>query len=174
LQSLKRIKKVRFSFYKNNSTEDTMILDRIDNAERYYSLHPGFKPAFEYLKKLDLNSVPAGRQEIDGSRLFAVINRKPGKGMESARLESHKNYIDIQCSITGTDLIGWKNISECAAEGEGYSQEKDIEFYPGMSQVWIKTLPGTFGIFFPEDVHAPMGGTEDLFKVILKVAVDWK
>ena len=150
-----------------------MVLDRIDNGERYYPLHPGFKPAFEYLKNLDLKAVPAGRQEIDGSRLYAVITRGPGKGMEKARLESHKRYIDIQCAISGTDLIGWKNISECAARGQGYIEEKDIEYFPGMSEVWVKTLPGTFGIFFPEDVLAPMGSEEELFKVILKVAVDW-
>jgi biofilm protein TabA len=151
-----------------------MVLDRIDNGERYYPLHPGFKPAFEYLKKIDLKTVPAGRQEIDGIRLFAVITRGQGKGIEKARLESHKNYIDIQCTISGTDLIGWKNISDCLSQGQGYIEEKDIEYFPGISDIWVKTPPGTFGIFFPEDVHAPMGSTEDLFKVILKVKVDWK
>ncbi len=140
----------------------------------YYSLHPGFKPAFEFLKKIDLKNVPTGRLEIDGSRLYAVVTRGMGKGMEKARLESHKRYIDIQCDISGTDLIGWKNISECSSEGLGYNEEKDIEFFPGISEVWVKTQPGTFGIFFPEDVHAPMGSGEELFKVILKVAVDWK
>ena len=45
-------------------------------------------------------------------------------------------------------------------EVKQYLEEKDIEYFTGISQIWIKTLPGTFGIFFPEDVHAPMGSVE--------------
>ena len=35
------------------------------------------------------------------------------------------------------------------------------------------TPPGTFAVFFPEDVHAPLGSEDDLFKVVIKIAVDW-
>ena len=150
-----------------------MILDRIENAARYNALHPGIKPAFKHLETLDLESMESGRHEIDGDLLFLVIVKMQGKGIEKATLESHIQYIDVQCTISGTDLIGWKNIGECEGTGLGYDEEKDLEFYSGTSDVWVKVPQGTFGIFFPEDVHAPLGSEDELFKVVLKIAVEW-
>ena len=150
-----------------------MILDRIDNAERYFPLHSGFKPAFEYLKTLNLDTVEDGRYEVDGDRIFIIVTRRRGKGMDETKLECHKKYIDIQCTLSGTDLIGWKNLSECEGTGFGYDEEKDVEFFPGKSGIWVKTPPGTCAVFFPEDVHAPLGSGSDLFKVIMKIAVDY-
>ena len=105
--------------------------------------------------------------------MFLVIVRRQGKGMEEATLESHIRYIDVQCTISGTDLIGWKHIGECKGTGQGYDEEKDLEFYTGKADTWVKTPPGTFGIFFPEDVHAPLGSEDELLKVVLKIAVEW-
>ena len=151
-----------------------MVLDTIENAERSYPLHPGFKPAFEYLKTVDLEAIATGRHEIDGTRLFMVVDRGPGKGKANARFEAHQRYIDIQCTMSGTDLIGWKNIRQCAGEGQGYNPEKDIEFFSSKTEAWVPVPSGSFGIYFPEDVHAPKGSDDHIFKVILKVAVDWK
>jgi YhcH/YjgK/YiaL family protein len=151
-----------------------MVLDTIANAERSYSLHPGFKPAFEHLKTVDFGTVGEGRHEIDGSRLYMIVNRGPGKGKDNARFEAHQRYIDIQCTISGDDLIGWKNITQCADEGLGYNSEKDIEFFTSRNPVWVPVPAGTFGIYFPEDVHAPKGSTDQLLKIIFKVAMDWE
>ena len=148
-----------------------MILDKIDNAERYYPLHPGFKQAFEYVKTVDSENVEPGTYYIDGKRLYAIILHRKGKGIEKARLEKHTEYIDIQCTISGEDLIGWQNIEDCKTEGQGYNKEKDVEFFSLKPEVWIKTPPGTFAIFFPEDVHAPEGTEKEFFKVVIKIAI---
>ena len=84
-----------------------MILDRIENAGRYYNLHPEFQIAFDFLKNADLNNMEPGRHEVDGNRVFIIIFKGKGKGIDNARLENHQRYIDIQCVIFGTDLIGW-------------------------------------------------------------------
>ena len=84
-----------------------------------------------------------------------------------------KTISTFQCTFKGNDLVGWKNIKECAADGLGYSEEKDIEFYSCNADSWVPCLPGNFGIYFPEDAHAPNGTEDDLVKVILKVAVNW-
>ncbi len=151
-----------------------MVLDAIENAERSYPLHPGFKPAFEFLKTFDYTVAEAGRHEIDGARLFMIVDRGMGKGKEKARFEAHRRYIDIQCAISGTDLIGWKNIGSCQGEGQGYNPEKDIEFFNSRTEAWVPVPAGSFGIFMPEDVHAPKGAEEFLEKVVLKVAVNWE
>jgi beta-galactosidase beta subunit len=37
----------------------------------------------------------------------------------------------------------------------------------------VTVAPGSFGIFFPEDAHAPAAADGPIHKVVLKVAVDW-
>jgi len=148
-----------------------MILDRIENAARSYPMHPGFRQAFEYLGSLDLAAIEDGRYEVDGDRIFMIVTHRRGKGRDGTKLECHHRYIDIQCTVGGTDLIGWKHLAECAGEGLGYDEAKDVEFFPGKAGIWVPTPPGTFAVFFPEDVHAPLGAEEELFKVIIKIAV---
>lgn len=148
-----------------------MILDKIDNAERYYPLHPGFKQAFDYVKTVDPDKAEPGTYPIDGKRIYAIILHRKGKGIENALLEKHNEYIDIQCTISGEDLMGWKNIEDRRAEGQGYNEEKDVEKFTEKPEVWIKTLPGTFAIFFPEDLHAPEGTEKEFFKVVIKIAI---
>ena len=149
-----------------------MILDRIENAGRYYDLHPGIQTAFDFLKNTDLNSMEPGHHEVDGNRVFIIIFKDMGKGIDNARLENHQRYIDIQCVIFGTDLIGWKNLTDCGGLGQGYNKEKDVEFFEGKAEIWITTPPEYFCLFFPEDAHAPMGSEGELFKAIIKIAVD--
>lgn len=49
-----------------------MILDTLKNSDKYCSVHPRFKKAFDYLKNTDLVALPAGKIELEGADL--VIN----------------------------------------------------------------------------------------------------
>ena len=146
-----------------------MILDKLVNGKLYYSMNPNFKDAFEFLEKLDKNNLTAGRMEIDGKRLYAIIVDDNGKGEDGAKLETHRNYIDIQYQVAGNDFIGFVSIQ--SLKGKGYDAEKDLEFYDGKAGMRVNTAPGHFAIFFPTDVHAPMGGTGRQLKVVVKVRV---
>lgn len=116
----------------------------------------------------------AGRHEVDGDRMFVVINREPGRGHGGAKFESHRRYIDIQLTLGGTDEMAWRALDTCAAPAEPFNEQKDVGFYQDPAETWLTVPPGTFAVFFPQDVHAPLGGTGDLFKAVMKVAVDWK
>lgn len=148
-----------------------MILDRLENADKYLALHAGFAQAFTFLRRCDLAELAAGRHEIDGDRVYAMVVKGPGRGTSGAKREAHRNYIDIQFTCHGADVIGWKPLSGCAGAGEGYMPEKDTELYAVEPDAWIPVAGGNFAIFFPEDVHAPMGAQGDLHKVVVKVAV---
>ncbi|MFH0909965.1 MAG: YhcH/YjgK/YiaL family protein [Planctomycetota bacterium] len=150
-----------------------MIFDRLSNADRYAALHPGLAQAFAFLRNADPAALPEGRNEIDGDRLFALVVRAEGKGRSGARLEAHRDYLDIQYCVRGGECIGWEDAALCAEESEGYDLEKDLEFFRGEPAAWIDVPSGTFGIFFPEDAHAPLGGTGPLHKIVVKVAVAW-
>ena len=151
-----------------------MILDVLTSEERLTKLHPGFAAAFHFLRGTDLNQLPEGRREIDGPRLYALVVRGQGRGQRGAKLEAHRRYIDIQYSLTSPDVIGWKQASTCRNPAEAYNEAKDIQFFLDAPDSWVTVPPASFGIFFPEDAHAPMGADGPIHKVVVKVAVDWQ
>lgn len=149
-----------------------MILDILDNADRYLSINKGFAEAFEFLVRPDLNELPLGKHEIDGDRVYAIIAKDAGRRKEDALIETHRKYIDIQLVLAGTDEMGWKPAMACKNPAGEYDQEKDIQFFTDKPDAWFSTAPGAFAIFFPEDAHMPLIGSGQLHKVVVKVSVN--
>lgn len=148
-----------------------MILDTLANANRYYSFHPLFPRALEFLAAPDLMTAPPGRIEIAGPDLVAIISTQQGKWHSEARLETHRKFIDIHYLLAGKETMGWRAGSECRETEVEYSAEKDIAFFTDEPSLWITMHPGTFTVFFPWDGHAPLVGNGSIHKVVLKVAL---
>lgn len=151
-----------------------MILDCLENADKYAAMHPGFAAAFQFLRTADFANMPQGRNEIDGDRLHVMIGREPGQGREKRKLEFHQQYIDIQCVIAGSDEIGWRSSARCAAIDTPYDAKREVGFYADRPETYLELGPNDFVIFWPEDAHAPLSGRADMIKAVVKVAVDWK
>jgi YhcH/YjgK/YiaL family protein len=153
-----------------------MILDILENAERYHPLNAGFKAACDYLRRTDFTNMTPGKHEIDGERLYVMINKGLGRGREGAKLESHRRNIDIQYTIAGPDDIGWRPLKSCRQVDTPFDAQKDFGLFADRPETWIAVPPGSFAIFFPDDAHAPMGAATDcnLLKAVIKVAVDWR
>ena len=151
-----------------------MILDQLSQADQYSAVHPGFAAAFEYLRTADYKDLPEGRHEIDGDRMYLIINRTQGKGREGATFEVHRRHIDIQLAIVGTDEMAWRALRDCSQPQAPFHEEHDYGLFNDPAETWLVVPPGSVAIFFPQDVHAPLGGTGDLVKAVIKVAVDWK
>lgn len=149
-----------------------MILDTLENADRYASAHPLFTKAFQFLRGNDLAALPPGRIDIDGDRLFALPQEPEGRGREGARLEAHRKYIDIQVTVSGHEEIGWKGLKDCKLVSEPYRDDKDILFFGDLPDSWTRVAAGQFVIYWPEDAHAPLGGRGPMKKVVLKIAVE--
>jgi YhcH/YjgK/YiaL family protein len=148
-----------------------MLVAQLEQAERYYDLHPAFVQAFAFLRRDDLAKLPEGRHEIDGERLFCAISNGPGRTRAEAKLEAHRKYIDIQYIISGDEEMGWRPTSSCTRIDTPYDAEKDIEFFEDVPYAWTTVPPGSFTIFFPEDAHAPLVGAGPIHKAVLKIAV---
>jgi len=150
-----------------------MIIDTIKNAPKYFSVHPLFKPAFDYISKTDLSSVEPGKYEIDGENLKAAYSSK--KGMTAAesvsKFECHNKHIDIQVCISGTEKIGWKPRENCNTPNGDYNETKDVQLYTAQPDMYFELTNGQFVIFFPEDVHAPMIGDAEIKKLVIKVKI---
>lgn len=158
---------------KNQQKErKTMITDKLENAAKYYHLHPAFEKAFAFLQQPNLAKLAAGKYIIDGEKLYASIGMNKGRKKSEARLEAHRKYIDIQYVIEGYDEMGWQLTKECKQIDAAYKADGDIEFFKDVPQVWKKVKAGHFAIFFPEDAHAPVVSDKDIYKVVVKVAVE--
>lgn len=150
-----------------------MIIDTLKNASKYFSVHPLFAKAFEYIQKTDLNAVEMGKYEIDGDNLKAIYSNKPGMKAEesTAKFECHNKNIDIQLCIKGVEQIGWKPRESCGSPKGDYNAEKDVQFYNDAPDMFFQLTDGQFAIFFPEDVHAPMIGEGEIKKLVIKVKI---
>ncbi len=149
-----------------------MILGTLDKAGQYAACHPGLLEGFRFLQRPSLELLDAGKHEIDGQRLFAIVAHDQGRGLEGAFLEFHRKYIDIQYVISGHEIIGWQPLDQCRQVKQLYSPESDLGFFSDRPKSWFEVLPKSFAIFFPEDAHAPLASSGPLHKVVIKVAVD--
>ena len=149
-----------------------MIVDTLNNASKYYSAHPLFAKAFEYISQNDLANAPEGKSDItDG--LKAIVSNSTGKTKEASlsKFECHNKNIDIQVCINGLETIGWKPREKCTTPNGDYNAEKDVQFYSDTPDTFFQLTNGQFAIFFPEDVHAPMIGEGEIKKLVVKVKI---
>ncbi len=149
-----------------------MIIDSLENAGRYTSIHPLFAEAFEYIKTLDLKNAEIGKTDLSDGLKIIVAEKVGMKQEESvAKFECHNQNIDIQLCISGKEQIGWKPRQSCSSAKGEYNAEKDVLFYNDAPDMFFELTDNQFAIFFPEDVHAPMIGDDVIKKLIVKVKI---
>lgn len=149
-----------------------MIIDTVQNAHRYFSVHPLFEKAFEYINSTDLMNAADGKSDI-AEGLKAIFSNAPGKTKEASlsKFECHNKNIDIQLCINGVETIGWKPREKCIKPNGEYNSEKDVQLYHDDADTFFRLTNGQFAIFFPEDVHAPMIGEGQIKKLVIKVSL---
>lgn len=148
-----------------------MIIDHLDQSARYVSLVPGLKKGFDYLKQSDFSKIAPGRYEIDGDRVYAMVQKSKGRSADEALLESHRKYLDIQLVLGAGETFGWRETKSCQKPKGAFDTEKDIVFYDDAAGMHFTIKAGEFAIFFPDDAHAPNISAGDIWKVVVKVAV---
>lgn len=146
-----------------------MVIDILENIEKYASLNPLFAQAIDFLKTHDLNALEVGKTELKEKELIVNVAQTNPKTKEEAKLETHNEFIDIQIPLSGTETMGYTPAKECVPANAPYHAEKDITFFQGAAQSYIDVKPGMFAIFFPQDGHAPGITPEGVKKVIVKV-----
>ena len=149
-----------------------MIVDTLNNAQKYSSLHPLFAKAFDFLNQKDLLNLEDGKFEIaEGLKL--IVSKGNGKTQEASleKFECHDKYIDIQICANGLETIAWKPREKCVIPNGDYDTEKDRRFYNDAPDMFFQLTNNQFAIFYPEDVHAPMIGIDEIKKLVFKVKI---
>jgi YhcH/YjgK/YiaL family protein len=148
-----------------------VLIDRLDNPAVIRALDSRLKTAVDYLRNTSLTTLSLGRHDVDGDRVFALVQEYTTRKPEECVWEAHRMYIDVQYVVRGTERMGYANIAD-AREREAYDSARDVAFFePGTDYVTVRE--GMFAIFGPEDVHSPCGAAGQpapVRKIIVKVA----
>lgn len=147
-----------------------MIIDTVENLEKYALLHPWFPQAIRFLQTTDLMNHEEEVVHLQDDDLFVNITSTPRKEASEALLETHNRYIDIQLPLSGEETMGYAPRA-VIGQGTAYSEEKDISFYTDKPSGYVTLKPGMFAIFFPDDAHAPAITPVEIKKVIVKVKI---
>jgi YhcH/YjgK/YiaL family protein len=146
-----------------------MIIDQLTNLEQYRGLPSRLVRALEFLRDTDVLSLALGRHDLDGDRLFALVQEYPTKPVAECRWEAHRRYCDVQFVARGVERIGVVNIERMRVD-QPYDSDRDVAFFAGEGD-FITLHAGAFAIFAPQDVHMPcltVGESQPIRKIVLK------
>ncbi|OPZ30925.1 MAG: Toxin-antitoxin biofilm protein TabA [Lentisphaerae bacterium ADurb.BinA184] len=150
-----------------------MIIDALRNAAQYHGLGRGLRMALDYLAETDFSTVEPGRYELDGDRVYALVQRYDTKPRGTGVWEAHQHYIDVQYVADGAETMGYANVAGLTVT-QPYLAGKDCVLLAGEGS-FLAAPAGTFVVFFPEDAHMPCladGKPQPVCKVVVKVAVE--
>ena len=148
-----------------------MIIDQLKNASYYYRLNEGLAKGLRYLQQTDLNRLESGTYEIDGKRLYAMVQEPLTKPKDQGFWEAHQKHMDIHCVIQGQEQIGYAPI-DALTPGE-YDGEKDLWVLEGQGAFFMARST-SFVVLFPQDAHMPgiaVEKPEKIKKVVVKIVV---
>ncbi len=149
-----------------------MIFDSLSQAAFYRPLDPGIARALDFLGSADLARIATGRHELDGDRLFALVQEYETRPPERCVWEAHRRYRDVQYIASGVERMGCAEIGRMRIR-EPYDADRDVAFFDGDGD-FVTVVAGMFIVFSPQDVHMPgiaAGAPGLVRKVVIKVAV---
>src|SRR5699024_3005825 len=131
--------------------------------------------ARDFLRATDFNALEPGVVEIDGNNIYAQIIDLTPRAVEEKRPEVHRRYIDIQFLAWCKEKIGIATDTGNNKISESLLELRDIIFYhDNEHESFIEMIPGSYAIFFPQDVHRPgciMQTASEIRKIVVKVAL---
>ena len=153
-----------------------MIVTDLNNIDYQVLMTLSLRKAFDFLRGRNLYALPDGRVDIDGDRVFALVQRYETVRTEAPMFEYHRKYIDVQFMAKGEEVIGWA-IAETMKITEAYDEKKDICFGTVKKGKLTPVLlqAGEVAVLWPEDAHAPKLAADDpiqVMKIVIKVAVE--
>lgn len=132
--------------------------------------------ALDFLRNTDFRTLLPGVVEIDGKKIFAQIIDLTTRDAAKNRPEVHRRYLDIQFLAWGEEKIGIAIDTGRNRISESLLEQRDIIFYHNSEyESFVEMIPGSYAIFFPQDVHRPgchKNVATLIRKIVVKVAID--
>lgn len=131
--------------------------------------------ALDFLRTTDFTALAPGVVDIDGRNIFAQVLDLTTQTWDENRPEVHRRYLDIQFLAWGEEKIGVAIDTGNNEISESLLEQRDIIFYhDSENESFIEMTPGSYAIFFPQDVHRPAcikNKVSAIRKIVVKVAI---
>ena len=90
-----------------------MVVDTLDNLEKYVSLNPLFADVVKFIKDNDLSKLEDGKHFIKEGNLFVNITTAHGKSEEDAVFETHRKMRKHETAVCGTARTVVWEVGKC-------------------------------------------------------------
>ncbi|MBG9377010.1 YhcH/YjgK/YiaL family protein [Panacibacter sp. DH6] len=150
-----------------------MISENLQHAHKFSILHPLFSKAFDWLNAAKNTNIEPGKYEIEGDKLFAIVQQYETSDATALHMEAHRKYIDIQYMIEGEELVGLAFFDNQKI-ALPYDATKDFLEVSDPPVCFAPLSAGNFMIFYPTDLHMPcvkVATPATVKKVVIKVMV---
>ena len=146
-----------------------MIVCPWKELKRYAAVIPGLEEAIAAADKLE-NYDPA-TIPLSGSNKI-LVQQLTTKPWEGAKLEAHREFLDIQYIVKGKEVVGWAPVDTLTPADE-FNTAKDKGMYAGKNYP-MEIAEGYCYVVYPEDAHAPgvyLDESGEVTKLVIKLKV---
>ena len=152
-----------------------MIFDTLESTTARWLAErsPKLADAFAWIRTMPATA-PNGITELGGPDFYVNVHGYATKPLEECRWESHRHTVDLQYCIAGGELIHWLPTGALASLDD-YNPAKEVEHWrdAGSATTLLRMTPGSFAIFFANELHRPQqrdGTNSDVRKLVVKIA----
>ncbi len=151
-----------------------MIIGLLSDVTAHQSIFPAaVVRAIEALQKLDLLTMDPGRYELEGDKLFFLIQDVETRTFDESKSEVHGKYADVQMPLTAPERYGYALPQTGLVAIEDCLESKDFAFYKTVKNEFFMDIePGTFIFFTPKELHRAclsVGNKTKVRKAVIKI-----
>jgi biofilm protein TabA len=151
-----------------------MIVGRLSDFPRQKSVLPAaIVRALEALLAIDLGRKEPGRYELEGDKLFYMVQDTELRLFADSQSEAHTQYADIQIPVSTTERFGFSLPQPGLACVDDQTEARDLAFYADpANEFFMNVNPGSFAVFLPGELHRPCLAENEkmkIRKVVVKV-----
>ena len=107
---------------------------------------------FKWLENTDLLTIPGGKHPIEGTTLVVSVEDSQNRPLDKSRSESHRQKIDFQYVVKGTEKFGIID-HETSKPNSEYRPDVIHYDYDVSKTRFFDSTPDKFFLFFPDDWH---------------------
>ncbi len=154
-----------------------MIMADLEHVAGQIAPTPNLQRALDFLRQVRGKELPDGKVEIDGDRVFALVQSyETVAASDPVLFEAHRRYIDVQYVAAGHEVIGCASTDRLTITAD-YDEAKEAWFgtLQAADTTFVRLAAGELAVLYPTDGHAPRlaaGAPAAVKKIVVKVAVE--
>lgn len=132
-----------------------MIFSSLNAKPCPYRYPAAIQTALDWIAGHDLAHMEAGTYKLQGDDLYINLQDFTTHPADEGTAERHDDYLDLQYVVSGVERMGYVPYTGTEPVFED-PEGKDITFYKELEgEAFVDVGPGSYCIFFSNDIHRP-------------------